>query len=441
MARRNVALVVALALVGAFAAFAGGQGEAAESEKVTIDFMHLFIRGEGNEGFFAALDEFGAENPNIIIREDVVQHDQYHGSKFKTLAAANELPDLFMINSMEIRGTVQQGLLMDWTPVLNTHKDWRDTFVPGIFVEVMVNDKIWAVPRQLIANNAIYYNEKILADAGYSEFPATWSEFMELSADLRDRGIIPVAMGNKAGWVAISNFVEVLAHRTAGEDWFYSIKNNNGAKYTDPEFVLALELFKEFNDAGYFNEDVNAIDGAQANAYYYNGEAAMMVSGSWGVGGIVTEAPEEIRNATRIATMPAVRGGKGEPGVLTGGSGWSFAASSKVEGAKQDAIVDLVQALTSPDTAAITLENNQMPPLRKEIVDFDQSKVSGLQNQMNELMADAPVIATMYAVQVNPAVAEALYRKTQEIMVGTATPKEAAAEVQETYEQSFLSVD
>ena len=436
-------ITVLLLLMVAGPVLAAGQDEeAAGGQPVTIDFMHFNIREEGgNEGFFAALDQFREENADIVIREDVVQHDQYHGSKFKTLAAANELPDLFMLNSMELRGTVKQDMLMDWTPILDANPEWKESFVPGLLTEVMALDRVWAIPRGLIANNAVYYNSEILSSVGYDQFPETWSEFMSLANDLKSQDIIPVAMGNKAGWVAVSNFLEILAHRTAGEEWFYSIKNNTGAAYTDPEFVRALELFKEFNDAGFFNEDVNSLDQFQVTSYYYNGEAAMYVSGSWGVGTITREAPEDITAVTRVATMPAVPNGDGEAGVLTGGSGWSYAANSDVEGELQDAIVRLVQAFTSPDAAAITLELNAMPPIKRSLVEYDETKVYPLQQNMNEVMAEAPFIDTMYAVQVNPAVAEALYRKVQEIMVGTSTPQEAAEAVQEAYEQSFITLN
>jgi raffinose/stachyose/melibiose transport system substrate-binding protein len=436
-----VGLLAILAVPGIV--FATGQQEEGDGDgQVVIDFMHFFIREEGGEpGFFQALDTFRETHPDIVVREDVVQHDQYHGSKFKTLAAANELPDLFMTNTMELRGTVKQNMLMDWTPVLEANPEWRDAFVPGLLNEVTVLERVWGIPRSLIANNAIYYNRDILASVGYDEFPSTWNGFMELAGELQAADYIPVAMGNKAGWVAVSNFLEVLAHRTAGHDWFYSIKNDTGAAYTDPGFVRAIQLFQEFNDAGYFNDDVNSVDQNQAASYYYNGEAAMYASGSWGVSNIVREAPEDVTAVTSVATMPTVPNGEGRAGVPTGGAGWSYTASSDVDGELQDAIVSLVQALTSPEAATVTLENNRLPPIRRSLVEYDESKISPLQKEMNQLMAEAPLVETMYAVQVNPAVAEALYRKVQEVMVGTATPEEAAQEVQATYEESFLSLE
>jgi raffinose/stachyose/melibiose transport system substrate-binding protein len=205
----------------------------------------------------------------------------------------------------------------------------------------------------------------------------------------------------------------------------------------DAGFVQALERFKAFNDAGFFNEDAVSIDSSEARQIYYAGEAAMMIDGSWGVGAITREAPEEIVDATRVATMPAVPRGSGQPGVLTGGSGWSYASNTRLSGPTLDAVVALAKQLTSIEVAKMTIETNSMSPIRKELVPFDAAKIHPLQERMNDLMSSAPVLATMYAVQVNPAVADVLYRKTQELMIGAATPQEVADEAQRTYERSW----
>jgi multiple sugar transport system substrate-binding protein/raffinose/stachyose/melibiose transport system substrate-binding protein len=53
------------------------------------------------------------------------------------------------------------------------------------------------------------------------------------------------------------------------------------ASYTDPEVIKAWELWKTCVDRGYFNENPNAYDWAEASTMVGTGKAAMTLMGSW----------------------------------------------------------------------------------------------------------------------------------------------------------------
>ncbi len=52
------------------------------------------------------------------------------------------------------------------------------------------------------------------------------------------------------------------------------------ASYTDPEVIKAFEMWKECLDKGYFNDDPNAYDWAEAATMVGTGEAAMTLMGT-----------------------------------------------------------------------------------------------------------------------------------------------------------------
>jgi raffinose/stachyose/melibiose transport system substrate-binding protein len=87
---------------GASASSTAGQSSAASGgsqEAVTLSFIHMFPNEdtEGNSiAFHKALEKFKTDNPNIKINEEPLSHDNYE-TKVRTLAAGNELPDIFIV--------------------------------------------------------------------------------------------------------------------------------------------------------------------------------------------------------------------------------------------------------------------------------------------------------------------------------------------------------
>src|SRR5690606_23622359 len=48
----------------------------------------------------------------------------------------------------------------------------------------------------------MFYNPKVMAEAGVTEFPETWDEFIALCDTLQAAGITPVALGSMNRWPA-----------------------------------------------------------------------------------------------------------------------------------------------------------------------------------------------------------------------------------------------
>ena len=125
----------------------------------------------------------------------------------------------------------------------------------------------------------MFYNTKVLADAGMTKMPATWDEFLALCKTLKEKGIAPIALGSKNRWPAQFWF-DYLLLRTAGPDYRAKLMSGE-AKYTDPEVAEAMAMWKELFDAGYFVENANADDWTDAADKVTRGEAGMTLMGTW----------------------------------------------------------------------------------------------------------------------------------------------------------------
>ena len=125
----------------------------------------------------------------------------------------------------------------------------------------------------------IFYNTKVMADAGVTEFPTDWDGFLALCENLKSQGITPIALGSMNRWPAQFWF-DYLLLRTAGPEYRASLMAGE-ASYTDNEVQRAMQLWKDLVDAGYFAANANADDWTQASDRVTRGDAAMTLMGTW----------------------------------------------------------------------------------------------------------------------------------------------------------------
>lgn len=421
---------------------AKGAGAGAE-EKVVVNYANFRVREElekqGQGYYYDLIDAYLAEHPNVELKVDSTSHDPYLTVKFKSMVAADALPELFEINSMDMLTTYKAGRLMDWTDTLNADSEWKNSFLP-VWNEVSFDGGVYAIPYQFITNEVVYYNSELVKKAGYDAFPGVWEDMLTLCGKLKGMGYMPIALGIMGGWPLWSHLGEPLCEYLCGPEWVYEIGHHTGKRgYDEPDFINVLKTINDLMKQGYFNEDLVAIQhGQEDNAYLFNEEAAITLIGSWGVNQMVTQAPEDLLPKIKVAPIPRPRASKPgvEAGLFTGGSGWEYGANTKMTEAQKEVVVDLVKILTGTEYARYVVEARGIPVIKMEYVTgWDPEKVPKLQVELNNLISAAPKIPLMNQQQSGPAMSEVIYKMTQEMLVGSITPEKAAANIQEVYEK------
>ncbi len=152
-------------------------------------------------------------------------------------------------------------------------------YTPGIASAYTFDGKVYAVPFN-VAYWVVYYNKSLFEENGLQP-PTTWDEFMALNDTLLEKGVTPLAMTLDGRWPTFIIFEEMIL-RTAGPD-FYDKLMSGEAKYTDPEVVKAMEVWKGMIEKGYFT-DPGISFGTGDNAMlplFQNGQVAMIPIGDW----------------------------------------------------------------------------------------------------------------------------------------------------------------
>lgn len=84
-------------------------------------------------------------------------------TRLKTVAAANEMPDLFVMwPDAMTKEFVSGNLLQPINEFLDSKPEWKNNFIPGAFDGYTVDNKVYSVPMNLSPTSFIYYNKAIL---------------------------------------------------------------------------------------------------------------------------------------------------------------------------------------------------------------------------------------------------------------------------------------
>jgi len=403
-------------------------------EPLALSFIHMFPveDTEGNSiAFHKALEKFKGENPNITINEEPLSHDNYE-TKIRTLAAGNELPDIFIVKGSMTNMFIENKLINPVDDVLNNDKEWNDSFLQGAFNDFIVDGKNYGIPFQMLNTHLIYYNKQILNDAGISTFPDTWAGFLDAINKLKAKGITPISLGNKGNWVAESCILSTLGDRFTGVDWFNSIKDKKGAKFTDPEFVNALAALQNLAKVGAFNSDLNSIDNMQQKTAYYNGKAAMFMEGNWAISNVVNDAPKDIQDNTELALLPAVDGGKGDAMANSAGAAWAYNVNSQLSGEKLAAAFKVLKGVTDADYATISVESNAFPASNPK--SLDKTKLAPLASKYLDLAAKIKAVP-IYDAQLPAGLIQVMNTGLQDLLISSITPEDLAKKIQAEYEK------
>lgn len=423
---------------------ASSGGSVSYSGELSIMHYSTSEESEGNggsAGFRTMLSQWKEANPNVNLSESVLANDEYK-TQIATLAAADDLPDVFLLQGMNTRAWAEQGLVMDLTDVIN-NSPYAADYKQDYFTPFKDKDgKIYGLPVLTGGTcTVVIYDKQMWKDAGYDSFPTSWDDVLAAKDKFSADGVDTIAFGNSGKWQANSCFMSTIGDMFTGKDWFQSIIDKGGAAFTDQEFVDALKFTQEAFKSGVFNADFNAVSNEDAREYYIDGSAAAFIGGNWDVSYIMAtllESNEEKYNNIGFATFPSVEGAKGDTNVQNIGLGYGMAINSKVaeDPEKLDAAIDLIYKLTGPDFANFVATNYALGGLT-QVDDVDLSKFDSVtQDFYNWSYVDTNT-CEIYDSYVSSAVWDVFNTELQDMLNGDTDPETVAKDTQAAYEANY----
>lgn len=414
--------------------------------KGELEIMHYSTSEEsegngGSDGFRTVLAQWDEAHPDITLTQNVLANAEYK-TQIATLAAADDLPDVFLLQGMNTIDWANQGLVYDLTEDIKSSPYYND-YNTAYFAPFTVSDSIYGYPALTGGTcTVVIYDKAMWKEAGYDQFPSTWEEVEKAAEYFNGKGITTVAFGNGGKWQANSDFLSTLGNRYTGPDWFMSLVAKGGAKFTDETFVKALaQTQRLFAETDIFNEDFNVVTNEDAREYYISGDAAAFIGGNWDesyIWAALKEADEEKFNNMGFAVLPQPADATEAPNSQNIGLGYAVAINAKVaeDPDKLAAAIDLAEYITGPEFASYVAKNYALGGLTK-VADVDLSAFDPItQDFYNWSYVDTDT-CEIYDSYITNAVWDVLNTDLQTMMNGDMTPEEVAANAQAAYEANY----
>ncbi len=255
--------------------FIGLSTPALAQSEVTIS--HYFTGELGLKAFGEQMEKF-EEATSYEMKNSPVGHEDFK-TDILVRASGSSLPDVF---SYWAGARVQ--FIADSESLKPIDQMWNEAGLDQIVAKTvadsatMYNGKRFLIPFNY-HYSGMFYNTKVMADAGITEMPTDWNGFLALCKELQSKGVTPIALGSKNRWPAQFWF-DYLLLRSAGPDYRAQLMAGK-ASYDDPQVKQAMGMWKALVDAGYFVENANANTWTDASDQVARGDAAMTLMGTW----------------------------------------------------------------------------------------------------------------------------------------------------------------
>lgn len=411
-----------------------------------LTLMHFSTSEEsqgngGSDGFRTVIANWEKANPGIKLNQTVLANDEYK-TQVATLAGANDLPDVFLLQGMNTKSWAAQGLVLDMTDVIKDSPYYSD-YNQAYFTPFTDGDKLYGLPVLTGGTcTVIVYDKAAWAAAGFEEFPKTWDEVKEANEYFTANGYTEsIAFGNSGKWQMNSCFLSTLGDRFTGPEWFQSIIDKGGAAFTDEPFVQALDYTGMLFQSGVFNDDFNAINNEDAREYYISGETPAFIGGNWDVsyiGATLLETDEELYANTGFAVLPQPEGATGSENSQNIGLGYAVAINAKLAGdaEKLAAAVDFAYEVTGPEFATYVAENYALGGLT-QVSGVDLSKFDQFTQDFYNYSYVDTVACEIYDSYVSPAVWDVLNTELQNLTNGDTDGATVAQKTQDAYVNNY----
>ncbi len=309
-------------------------------KKLKVLFWGSPIDNPAMEFFQRACQDFEQENASLEIEIDFYSVEQYK-KKLPILMAANQAPDIFMTwCGAFLEQFVASGRVMPLDDLIASAPSWRASFPDNAFDLLTYNGKTYGVPTSKVVA-VLFYNRQIFEQFSLAP-PTTQNELMSAIEIFRSNQITPMAFGNKEPWVG-GMLAGQLIQRLGGRHLLQDI-NAGRHPWTHAAVIKAADVIQQLVSLGAFPERPNMIDYQSTIDMFQDGQAAMMLMGSWYIQYFL-ERSDASTFQLGMAPFPALAGGVGSVDEWMGQTDMNLAISAQCKD-KQTAF-ELVQWITS----------------------------------------------------------------------------------------------
>ncbi len=387
-------------------------------------------------------DAFEAAHPNIkLIREDEF-NEPFHQAT-EAYAAIGNLPDVIYAWPSGRSTTLHtKKLLKDLAPLVE-RDGLAELYLPlALDPANQAGGYLAMIPSGITATSAFFVNTEVLEAVGL-EPAKTYSELAAQVPILTAAGYDTILMPNQDNWVMQSCLFSLVAGRFVGENWEQKILAGE-AKFTDPDFVAALDFIKMMYGDGVINPSTLAVGYGEGPGLFATNTAAYYIDGDWRMGAFITDvttgealidpAKQEkiLITAFPEIDVPGVKFNRSNTAVLS--TGFGISAALEDGSPKLEAAWTLVKWLLGKEVLTYRLSTGGLATPSRVDIDYASLTLEPLQIAMANLAKEYDKTTVVIDGAFEGPVYTPLNEGLQAIGLGTQTPAEVAQITQDAFE-------
>ncbi|MFV0284975.1 MAG: ABC transporter substrate-binding protein [Demequina sp.] len=272
-------------------------------------------------------DEYAAEHPGFSLNLITTPDRPSYIQKYETLAAANQLPELFDTDATPFaQKLADKGQMVDVDLLLEDlglADDYREA---ALTYQRFDDGSLYMVPFEFQIE-MFWYNSAVFDAAGI-DVPASLDDFPAMCEALSAQGVTPIALDGQDLW-PLERYWAYYPFRMAGPEYVQQVKNGE-ATFSDPAGLASAEWLYSLGQAGCFQEGFSSTGYADAQALFTSGKAAVYNIGTWELANLATDSLDEaVRADVDYFTLPVIDGSVTEADEYVAPSGIGMAVNAE----------------------------------------------------------------------------------------------------------------
>jgi len=329
----------ALAITGCSTSENSNAGSAGNNNNAKGDVIKLeFFQQQGEEAiqnaYKAVIEDFSKEYGNIKIDMNTVP------DPVKVLAArvsTNDIPPLFtdFPTQLQFKEKVKNGYIekLSGQPFIEKVNKSYLAMTPA------EDGEYYSLPY---ARNymAVYYNVDMF-EQNNIQIPTTYAEFIEVCKTFQSKDILPLYLPLKD----VGHIFQAtnIAFAPGGVEEMVKVVKGEGKVEGNPSFLAFADKLRELTE--YANKDAFGVSAPMMQEAFANGQAAMIISGSYGRGNIKLANPNLKFGAFPLPNDTV------ETTTALSGINASISISAKAKPEEKEAALTFLNYLARPEVA------------------------------------------------------------------------------------------
>lgn len=322
-------------------------------EKITV------ICTTDDAGYFGYMGEVFKEKYGVDVE---IISQAYNDTKTKiTTSVTSGNADVIYLDTVWPAEFADMGMILPIDDYISPKM--KDDILEGALNQMYVNGSLYGVPY---CNNGMfmYYNKKMLKDAGYDAPPETWTELKEMSQTMQEKGICKygIAWPGLQAEGSICNMTTMLY--SFGGEWVDDLGNFT---FNSDKGVQAVEFMTKSIADGWADPSSVAYSDRDILDAFLAGDTAFVTNWSYALGVANDPSQSQVSGQVDVCLVP------GENGVrsafVTGGGGLGILSTSK----HPDYAWKYIELLGEHDIQAYGCEQYGVMPTSKSV--FEDPKL------------------------------------------------------------------